>query len=233
MAVTDDAIEAIKQMIAAGSLRPGDRLPREADLAATLGLSRSSLREAVKALALIRVLDVRQGDGTYVASLSPSSLVDVMGFVAELAQDATVLQYMQLRRLLEPEVTALAAQTMTADEARALGDLLDELPSDPDIESLVANDAAFHSRIAEAADNPLISSLLHAVSGRTQRARVWRGLTQSGAVHRTIDEHRAIQQAIARGDSQAARAWATVHICGVEDWLRASLVDSAAEGARG
>ena len=64
MALTDEAIERIKEMIVSGELRPGDRLPKEADLAERLGLSRNSLREAVKALSLIRVLDVRQGDGT-------------------------------------------------------------------------------------------------------------------------------------------------------------------------
>ncbi|MDP9209413.1 MAG: GntR family transcriptional regulator, partial [Actinomycetota bacterium] len=69
MAVTDEAIGKIKDMIVSGELGPGDRLPREADLAERLGLSRSSLREAVRALSLIRVLDVRQGDGTYVTSL--------------------------------------------------------------------------------------------------------------------------------------------------------------------
>ena len=64
MAVTDDAILRVKEMIVSGELKPGDRLPREADLAERLGLSRNSLREAVKALSLVRVLDVRQGDGT-------------------------------------------------------------------------------------------------------------------------------------------------------------------------
>jgi DNA-binding FadR family transcriptional regulator len=71
MAVTDDAILRVKQMIASGELRPGDRLPREADLAERLGLSRNSLREAVKALSLVRVLvqtrdspAMRGGEGT-------------------------------------------------------------------------------------------------------------------------------------------------------------------------
>ena len=63
--VTDQAIEKIKQMIVAGELRPGDKLPKERDLAERLGLSRNSLREAVRALTLIRVLETRQGDGTY------------------------------------------------------------------------------------------------------------------------------------------------------------------------
>ena len=71
MPVTDVAIDKIKDMIITGELAPGDRLPKEAELAQHLGLSRSSLREAVKALCLIRVLDVRQGDGTYVTSLEP------------------------------------------------------------------------------------------------------------------------------------------------------------------
>ena len=74
MAVTDEAIDKIKEMIVSGELGPGDRLPKESDLADRLGLSRNSLREAVKALSLIHVLDVRQGDGTYVTSLDPRLL---------------------------------------------------------------------------------------------------------------------------------------------------------------
>lgn len=69
MAVTDEAILRIKEMITGGQLAPGDRLPPEKELSEQLGLSRSSLREAVKALEVIRVLDVRRGDGTYVTSL--------------------------------------------------------------------------------------------------------------------------------------------------------------------
>ena len=74
VSLTDDAIERIKQMIIDGELKPGDRLPKEQELADRLGLSRGSLREAVRALTVVRVLDTRQGDGTYVTSLSPSML---------------------------------------------------------------------------------------------------------------------------------------------------------------
>src|SRR5579859_595673 len=76
VAVTDEAIEKIKAMIVSGALRAGDKLPREADLATELGLSRSSLREAVRALALVNILDVRRGDGTYVTSLEPRLLLE-------------------------------------------------------------------------------------------------------------------------------------------------------------
>src|SRR3954447_7524676 len=110
MALTDEAILRIKEMIVGGQLRPGDKLPREADLAETLGLSRNSLREAVRALALINVLDVRQGDGTYVTSLEPRLLLDTMSFVLDLHRDDTVIQFFEVRRILEPAATALATE---------------------------------------------------------------------------------------------------------------------------
>lgn len=224
MALTDDAIEAIKQMIVTGELKPGDRLPREADLAERLGLSRNSLREAVKALTLIKVLTVRQGDGTYVTSLDPGMLMDAMGFVVDFHRDDTVLQFLEVRRILEPAATAMAAISMSDEDIAGLATLLDTLPPDPDVDVLVANDLEFHGRIATGAGNPLMCSLLETLSGRTQRARTWRGLTQDTAVERTLQEHRGIQRALAARDPEAARAWATVHIAGVEDWLRQALV---------
>ncbi|WP_199432350.1 FadR/GntR family transcriptional regulator [Qaidamihabitans albus] len=225
MSVTDDAIEAIKQMIVDGELRPGDRLPREADLADRLGLSRNSLREAVRALSLIHVLDVRQGDGTYVTSLEPGILLDAMGFVVDFHRDDTVLQFLEVRRILEPAATAMAAGRMTQQEIEGLSVLLDSLGDRPTVEQLVANDVEFHARIAAGSGNQVLCSLLESLSSRTQRARTWRGLTQEAAVERTVAEHRAIQQALAARQAEVARSWATVHIAGVEQWLRLALTD--------
>ena len=90
MALTDEAIGKIKDMIVSGRVRPGEKLPREADLAAELGLSRNSLREAVKALTLINVLDVRQGDGTYATSLAPSLLLETLSSMALPGGDGRV-----------------------------------------------------------------------------------------------------------------------------------------------
>src|SRR5438132_7779091 len=115
--VTDEAIERIRQIIMSGEWGPGARLPRESELAARLGISRNSLREAVRALSLVRVLEVRQGDGTYVSSLEPDLLLESTRFVAHLLQDHTVLELFEVRRLLEPAAAALAAVRMD-DEAR-------------------------------------------------------------------------------------------------------------------
>ena len=223
MALTDEAIEKIKAMIVSGTLRAGDRLPKEADLAAALGLSRSSLREAVKALSLVNILDVRRGDGTYVTSLEPAVLLEALSFIVDFHRDTTVLEFLQVRRILEPSATAMAAERITAAECAELRSLLDQLGPDPDTEELVANDLEFHRRIAACSGNSVLLSLLDTLSGPTTRARIWRGLTQQGSIQRTIAEHHAILDALESHDPEVARSWSTVHIAAVEQWLASVL----------
>ncbi|NUR86923.1 MAG: FadR family transcriptional regulator [Nonomuraea sp.] len=223
MAVTDAAIDKIKQMILSGELTPGSRLPKEADLAERLGLSRNSLREAVRALALINVLDVRQGDGTYVTSLEPHLLLDTMSFVLDLHRDDTVLQFFEVRRILEPAATAMATKLMTDEDLDELRVILESLPAEPTIEELVANDLRFHQRIAQGSGNSVLCSFIESLSGPTTRARIWRGLTQEGALQKTMEQHTAIYEAMASRQADVARSWATVHVAGVESWLRTAL----------
>ncbi|MGW2838676.1 FadR family transcriptional regulator [Streptomyces sp. NBC_01335] len=223
MAVTDEAIEKIKGMIVSGALRPGDRLPKESELAADLGLSRNSLREAVRALSLIRILDVRQGDGTYVTSLDPQLLLEALSFVVDFHRDDTVLEFLAVRRILEPAATAMAASRIGDEELDALAAELDALGEEPSVEELVAADLRFHRGIVQASGNTVLCSLLDGLSGPTTRARVWRGLTQEDALSRTLQEHRAILAALRDRDPEAARAWATVHVASVEQWLRSTL----------
>jgi GntR family transcriptional regulator, transcriptional repressor for pyruvate dehydrogenase complex len=223
VAVTDEAIEKIKEMIVSGTLRPGDRLPKESELAADLGLSRNSLREAVRALALMRILDVRQGDGTYVTSLDPQLLLEALTFVVDFHRDDTVLEFLAVRRILEPAATAMAGARITDAEIDALAAQLDALGPDPSVEQLIASDLDFHRGIVQASGNSVLLSLLDGLSGPTTRARIWRGLTQQDAVSRTLHEHRAILGALRDRDAEAARSWATVHIASVEMWLRSTL----------
>ncbi|MDI9833806.1 FCD domain-containing protein [Streptomyces sp. KAU_LT] len=223
MAVTDEAIEKIKGMIVSGALRPGDRLPRESELAAALGLSRNSLREAVRALSLIRVLDVRQGDGTYVTGLDAQSLLEALSFVVDFHRDDTVLEFLAVRRILEPAATAMAAARIDEGRLDALAEGLDRLGDDPSVEELVASDLEFHRAVVACAGNSVLCSLLDGLSGPTARARIWRGLTQEDAVRRTLYEHRAILAALRDRDAEAARSWATVHIASLEQWLRSAL----------
>jgi GntR family transcriptional repressor for pyruvate dehydrogenase complex len=220
VAVTDEAIEQIKSMIISGELAPGDRLPREADLALRLGVSRNSLREAVRALTLVHVLDVRQGDGTYVTSLQPTLLLDALSFIVDFHRDASVLEFLEVRRILEPAATAMAARLITPEQVAELRELAALPDASSSVDELVAHDAELHRRIAAISGNTVLSSLLDNISAPTTRARVWRGLTQDGAIERTLEEHRAIIDALEARQPDVAAARALVHVSGVEDWLR-------------
>lgn len=223
MAVTDEAITKIKDMIISGELAAGDRLPPEKELSEKLGLSRSSLREAVKALEIIRVLDVRRGDGTYVTSLEPKLLTEAMTFIVDLHQDESILDIFEVRRILEPAAAAMAAKCITAEQIAQLRATMENIDDSTSVEQLVNHDLVFHGLITAAAGNSYLASVLDALSSSTVRARIWRGLTQEKAVDRTLSEHGAIIEALERGDAELAKSLLTVHISGVEHWLRQAL----------
>jgi GntR family transcriptional regulator, transcriptional repressor for pyruvate dehydrogenase complex len=223
VAVTDEAILKIKEMIVSGQLRPGDRLPPETELSEELGLSRNSLREAVKALELIRVLDVRRGDGTYVTSLTPSLLLDAMTFVVDVHQDSSVLELLEVRRILEPAAAALAATRVTPEDIERLRELIGRVDESTPVDDLVAQDIVFHRSVSALSGNAYLTRLLDTLSGSTLRARIWRGLTQEGAVARTLTEHRAIVDALEEGDPALVEAQVLIHVSGVVRWLRRAL----------
>jgi GntR family transcriptional regulator, transcriptional repressor for pyruvate dehydrogenase complex len=233
MGAIETTIDRIKQMLVDGELGPGDRLPVEKDLAASLGVSRNTLREAVRALTTLKMLQTRQGDGTYVTSLQPELLLDGMAFVADLHGESGELHFLHVRRLLEPEATALATGRLSEADLTELRDLLDEeheLVRAPavDHERLMTNDRAFHTVITSRCGNPVLAALIENASGRTVRARLWRGRLDSGADARTVTEHQMIYQAIKEGDSERARLLAAAHILGVEGAVRA-MTEPAAE----
>jgi DNA-binding FadR family transcriptional regulator len=227
VALTDEAIDKIKAMIVAGDLAPGSRLPKEEILAGQLGLSRSSLREAVRALAAMRILITRQGDGTYVSSLEPHLLLESLSFAADVSQGRAALQLLQVRRLLEPQATGLAAALLRPDDLRELRHILDKCRSAATVEEFVAHDIAFHLRIAEAVGNPVLSMLLCVLSTRTQRVRIIRGSRTRHALDNAHGDHEEILRALQARDALLAVSAATVHITAVEQWLAAGLDDDS------
>ena len=196
MAVTDEAITKIKAMLISGELKAGDRVPPEKELSERLGLSRSSLREAVKALELARVLDVRRGDGTYVTSLEPAILMETMSFVA--------------------------ARRITPDAAAELRACVAAVEEDSSVEDLISHDLAFHALVARASGNAYLHGLLEGLAAGTLRGHIWSGLMQDKAVSATLAEHAAIAAAITAGDPDLARALMTVHVSGAESRIRAA-----------
>jgi GntR family transcriptional repressor for pyruvate dehydrogenase complex len=217
---SDDVVDGVKQMILDGRLQAGERLPAEKELAATLGVSRGSLREGVHALGTLGILESRHGDGTYVTTLDAALLLAPVGFVAELEDDAGAFH--TVRRLLETEAAGLAAlhiddaclarlRAALDETARALV----EVPLDHD--RLVDADLAFHEEVARASGNPILAALVAGLAGRESRTRLWRGLCDEGSQERAFVEHEAILAAVAARDPDRARLRMATHLLGLED----------------
>jgi GntR family transcriptional repressor for pyruvate dehydrogenase complex len=227
MSLADKAIARIRELILTGELPPGSRLPPEQQLAAELGLSRNLMREAVKALVLARVLEIRRGDGTYVTSLEPAVLLEGLGSAVELLRGDTQLELTEVRRLFEPVATGVAAARITAAGLGEVRRHLDAMrAAKDDVELLNQHDAAFHRAVIAATGNQTLASLLEGISSRTVRARVWRGLVDDAVADRTLAEHQTIYDALAAGDPVLAQAAALVHVSTTERWLRDHLGDS-------
>jgi GntR family transcriptional regulator, transcriptional repressor for pyruvate dehydrogenase complex len=232
LSVTDRAIASIQELIRNGDLPPGSRLPSEPELAVQLGVGRSSIREAVKALELARVLDVRHGDGTFVTSLEPHLLLEGVGFAIELVQDESVLEVVEVRRLFEPVATGLAASRIDAATLERLaGHVAGMEQAGDDQEQLIHHDQAFHSAVYAATGNRTLIPILDGLSSRTLRARTWRGVIEADASQQTIREHRAIHQALADRDRRLAEAAALMHVNTSERWLRGVLTGRQEAGA--
>ncbi|PQZ50940.1 MULTISPECIES: FadR/GntR family transcriptional regulator [unclassified Microbacterium] len=225
MAVIDEAVDKIRNLIIDGHLHPGDRLPQEGQLAETLGISRNSLREAIRVLEQMRVLTVRHGSGTYVTSLEPAQLLEGISFAVEMMRDDTVRQVLEVRELLEPAAVRLAVQRMTPAKLADIRAAYERNSEQTEIEDLVRTDLEFHAAIVRAADNESLNSILEGLSSLTVRMRIWGGIVSDDAVHLTVDFHRQILEAIEAGDAHLAEATALLHVTAARQWLDAYLVE--------
>ena len=221
--LTEAAIQKVRHLIAAGELVPGQRLPPEPELAESLGTSRSTVREAVRALVTARVLDVRRGDGTFVTSLRPELLLAGIGAAADLLQGGFTLELLEVRRILEPAATRMAATRISDATLTELDACLHRMSAAGSQEELVQYDEDFHQLVAATAGNATLTSMLTGVSSRTTRGRAWRGIVDSGATERTISEHAAILSALRARDPQLADAAALLHVATTEAWFRSVL----------
>ena len=219
MSVTTKAIDNIREMIADGRLAPGDRLPPEHALAQSLGVSRGSLREAVRALSQLNVLDVRRGDGTYVRSLEPSDLLSGLVLAIELVQPHDLDEVLEVRRLLLPPAAALAAQRVTTEQLDALRTVLAQLEVATDSDHIANLHRTFQGLVAEASGNQWLVSILRALqlAGEEVR-RAW--LDSSPSMREAaIAYQRLTLNALERGDAEMARSIATIQVEERRRWV--------------
>jgi GntR family transcriptional repressor for pyruvate dehydrogenase complex len=215
-------------LIAERHLRPGDKLPSERDLAAAMQVSRPSLREALRALAMLNVVEIRQGSGTYVTSLRPEVLVEHFDFVFAL-DDATFAELLETRKMLEPSLAAAAATHATENDLerlRAWKASSAECADDPD--AFVAADLELHQIITEAAHNQIMARFMDSLTrlGTASRRRTG---TLPGVRHRTLQDHEAIVDALLRRDPEASANIMRQHIENIQDSLRESFAQEGAQ----
>jgi GntR family transcriptional repressor for pyruvate dehydrogenase complex len=180
-----------------------------------MGVSRSSLREAMRALSMLGVTEMRQGDGTYLTALQPEQLFRPVGLVLSLS-DAGLAELFEARKLVEPGLAALAAERIDADAATALTLCAEASPEVlEDAEAFMWNDIELHGRIARAADNAVLCRLLDSVAsmGIASRRRTGR-LAQVRA--QSAQDHVEIAAAIAAGNAEEARTAMLRHLENVE-----------------
>jgi DNA-binding FadR family transcriptional regulator len=222
MAATDKALAGLRQMIASGTLGPGEKFPPEPELCDHLGVSRSSLREAARSLAALGVIESRHGSGTYVSALDPAEIISRFSLSVELIPLEGVLELLEVRRVLEAHATASAAARQDPDLQVRLGEILDRLESTTDAAEIQRLDAEFHGAICTAGGNPTVTALTGVIRGRGGHYRIFEPGAEFEVIKQTSDRgHRAILAAISQRDPAAAATAASSHIAQTELWLRA------------
>jgi GntR family transcriptional repressor for pyruvate dehydrogenase complex len=205
------AVEQIRRLIATGALGPGDRLPSERALSEFFGVSRPSVREAIKALAFTGIVEIRQGSGTYVSSLNASTLGDALASLLSGSR-AALSDLMEVRLWLEVGAAERAAERITDEELAELERTAAEAAERvDDVQEFVRTDIQFHRLIHEASRNAVLSSLMATVSAMAEQSRLVTA-QQESVRHSTLHEHEEIIAALQNRDPIAARRAMREHL---------------------
>lgn len=199
--LVDQALEQLRLRIARGAWAVGERLPTEPELCAELGISRNTVREAMRVLAFSGLIEIRQGDGSYLRSMT-----DPLGTMRALSH-CTLGQAQETRQILEVEAIGLAAQRRTASDLRALRTALDASAAlyQGDLEAYISADLAFHQRLVDAAHNPALSELYQYFSAIVG-AQLRQTLNLSPRRQAVFDLHVALLDAVEQQDPERAKS---------------------------
>ena len=194
-------------------LQPGDKLPAERELAEMFGVSRSSIRDAIRSLELVGLVEPRQGAGTVVREVSAESLVNPLTTVLARQQ---ISELLDLRKMLEPPLAARAATHASVEEITEMEEILRR--QDDKVrrgELAIEEDSEFHYNVAMASDNSVVLKVLDVLMDLLRETRE-RALQVEGRPQKSLAGHRRILMAIKRRDPAAAEDAMRRHIQDVE-----------------
>jgi GntR family transcriptional repressor for pyruvate dehydrogenase complex len=213
----EQIVQQIEDSILKGALKAGDQLPAERELAQRFGVSRTAVREAVKALREKGLVEAYSGRGTFITDGTTQAVRQSLDLMVKIGQPEGSTHLAEVRAILEPEIAALAAVRVQESEIATMREavaVMDAAGQDPD--AYIEADLDFHLALAEGAANPLILSLIDSIVGllREQRLRIFRvpGGPERGQFH-----HKRILDAIERHDPEKARAAMKAHLEQVRD----------------
>jgi GntR family transcriptional repressor for pyruvate dehydrogenase complex len=219
--VHEEVARQIERLILT-KLHPGDKLPAERDLAEMLGVSRSSIRDAIRRLELVGLVEPRQGSGTVVREVSTDTLVSPLANVIAHKRQL-VGELLDFRKMLEPPLAAHAATHASAEDVKAMEEILsrqDERVREGGL--AVEEDTEFHYRIALASGNSVVLKVMDVVMDLLVETRS-RSLQSEGRPQKSLAGHKRILAAIKRRDGMAAEAAMRQHIQEVEKMVFTKL----------
>jgi GntR family transcriptional regulator, transcriptional repressor for pyruvate dehydrogenase complex len=213
--IYQEIVRQVKGMIAEGRLKSGDQLPPERDLAEKFVVSRTSVREALRALESLGLVEIRPGEGTFVREVSVESLIEPLALVM-LSQREAIGELFEARRLIEPALAALAARRATPEDVQEMERILEAQAKEVAAgRTGLEQDAQFHSAIGAAAHNRAIMRIAHAVMDLLRQSRE-DSLNTPGRPDRSHEDHRRLLAAIRSRDENAARQAMVDHLEAVE-----------------
>ncbi|CRM23572.1 FadR family transcriptional regulator [Pseudomonas salomonii] len=199
--LVDQALEQLRWRITEGKWAIGERLPTEPELSAELGISRNTVREAMRVLAFSGLIEIRQGDGSYLRSMT-----DPLGTMRALSH-CTLAQAQETRQILEVEAIGLAALRRTEDDLKGLREALERSGElyHGELEAYISADLVFHKRLVDAARNPALSELYQYFSSIVG-AQLRQTLNISPRRQSVFDLHSALLDAVENQDPERAKS---------------------------
>jgi len=213
----------VDHLVTDGRLKPGDRLPSERQLAAALGIGRSAVRDALRSLSLLGLIEIRQGSGSYVKEPDSELLPQIIEW-GMLLGERNIMDLVEARSHIETAVAALAADRRTDGDLTEIKLHLDAMSRATNTASFVEADVAFHIALARAAGNAVFLDIITSVQSllRVWITRVIDAAATTESFHR---EHFAVFEAVEAGDPDGARVFMQRHMDHAAKELAASLED--------
>lgn len=213
--VYEEIVGQVMGLIEEGNLRPGDRLPSERDLVQRLRVSRTSVREALRALELLGLVEMKPGEGTFIRQADIGRVLRPLSMLSGLTAESLGSIY-EVRRLIETATARLAAERATDDDIGKIGEMLASMEDDMNGCRRAAEcDADFHRAVADAAHNQWLGHLIRAFSGMIHRAiAAERDLVYAvpGNAEKFLDQHRRVFRAICERSSEKAEEAMRLHL---------------------